>query len=140
MPFVDAVVTMADDSIPLVANELDEWGDPNEVDGFKVLAAYSPMDNIKRQPYPPMLLEAGLWDTRVGYWEAAKFAQRLREKSTSASPILLRCDMGEGHGCGGKDRYKYVRDVALVWAFILHHLGAAHDPLSPLPPPPPPQA
>ena len=100
VPFVDAVVTMADPSMPLVANEWDEWGNPNEREAFEYLAKYSPIDQVKPQPYPPMLLQAGLWDNRVCYWEVAKFAQRLRDKSTSSSPILFKCDMGEGHGYG----------------------------------------
>ena len=100
VPFVDAVVTMADPTMPLVANEWDEWGNPNEPVAFEYLSKYSPIDQVKPQPYPPMLLQAGLWDHRVCYWEVAKFAQRLREKSTSSSPILFRCDMGEGHGSG----------------------------------------
>jgi oligopeptidase B len=100
VPFVDAVVTMADPTMPLVANEWDEWGNPNEPLAFEYLSRYSPIDQVKPQPYPPMLLQAGLWDHRVCYWEVAKFAQRLREKSTSSSPILFQCDMGEGHGSG----------------------------------------
>ena len=101
MPFVDAVVTMADPTIPLVSTEWDEWGNPNEHEAYQYIRSYSPMDNIKSQCYPRMLVEAGLSDYRVGYWEPAKFVQRLRAmnlpNANGSNEIIFKCEMEEGH-------------------------------------------
>ncbi len=121
-PFVDAVVTMADPSIPLVNTEWDEWGNPNEQEAYDYIRSYSPMDNIRPQAYPRMLLQAGLTDYRVGYWEPAKFVQRVRAASTGSSEILFKCEMDQGH-TGPTDRYKHIHEKALELCWILDCLG-----------------
>lgn len=121
-PFVDAVVTMADPSIPLVNTEWDEWGNPNEQDAYDYIRSYSPMDNIRPQAYPRMLLEAGLTDYRVGYWEPAKFVQRVRAANTGSNEILLKCEMDQGH-TGPTDRYKHIHEKALELCWVLDCLG-----------------
>jgi len=125
VPFVDAIVTMADASIPLVSTEWDEWGNPNEVEAFQYIKSYSPIDNIKHQHYPRILLEAGLSDYRVGYWEVAKYCQRLREKNTNFRETLFRCELDEGH-TGAMDRYRYIRDIALEFSYILDCVNLLH--------------
>jgi oligopeptidase B len=121
-PFVDAVITMADPSIPLVNTEWDEWGNPNEQDAYEYIRSYSPMDNIRPQAYPRMLLEAGLTDYRVGYWEPAKFIQRIRAANTGSSEILLKCEMDQGH-TGPTDRYKHIHEKAFEICWVLDCLG-----------------
>lgn len=118
VPFVDVVTTMLDESLPLTAIEWEEWGNPAQPDYYAYMRSYSPYDNVSAQPYPPMLITAGLNDPRVSYWEPAKWVQRLRERTTAKSEILLKTELGAGHG-GPSGRYDSWRDEALVLAFII---------------------
>ncbi len=118
VPFLDVLNTMLDDSLPLTVLEYDEWGNPNERKFYEYIRSYSPYDNVIAQEYPPMLLLCGLNDQRVQYWEAAKWAARLRTMKTDSNPVLLRTRMSEGHK-GASGRYDYLRDVAVEYAFIL---------------------
>ena len=68
VPFVDLMVTMCDSSIPLTVVEWEEWGNPNEEKYFDYMMKYSPIDNVKEQEYPSLLVTAGLNDPRVAYW------------------------------------------------------------------------
>ena len=117
VPFVDVLTTMSDPTLPLTITEYEEWGDPNTEQGFAWIEAYSPYDNVTRQAYPAVLATAGLNDPRVGYWEPAKWVQRLRERTTGEAPILLRTEMGAGHG-GRTGRYAAWSEEAEVLAFI----------------------
>eukprot|EP01138_Halocafeteria_seosinensis_P007080 gb/GECG01007240.1/.p1 GENE.gb/GECG01007240.1/~~gb/GECG01007240.1/.p1 ORF type:complete len:307 (+),score=29.59 gb/GECG01007240.1/:1-921(+) len=121
VPFVDLMTTMCDPSIPLTVEEWEEWGNPNESKYYDYMLSYSPMNNIAAKPYPITLLQAGLHDHRVGYWEAAKFAVRLREKTTSKNPIILKTDLSSGH-FSASDRYKWIRERAFEYAFLLDNL------------------
>ena len=80
------------------------------------------MENIRPQAYPPMLLQAGLYDYRVAYWEVAKFAQRVRAVNTGTADVLFKCEMDEGH-TGAMDRYKQLREQAFEYSFVLDCLG-----------------
>ena len=122
-PFLDGVVTMCDSSIPLVSTEWNEWGNPNIAEELEAIRAYDPMINMKAQNYPPLLIEAGLNDTRVAYWEPLKFVQRVRA-ATTGNPrhVLLKVEMDEGH-TGAMDRYKDLRDRAFELAWALECLG-----------------
>jgi len=120
--FVDVLTTMADDTIPLTVTEWEEWGNPHEAAAHHYIASYSPMDNVRPQAYPPMLLTAGLHDSRVAYWEPAKFAQRLRAANTGPAPILLKTELVGGH-FSFMDRYAYLRDKAWNYAWVLTTLG-----------------
>jgi len=121
VPFVDVVTTMLDESIPLTAIEWEEWGDPRERAPFDRMLAYSPYDNVAALPYPPLLITGGLTDPRVQYWEPAKWTARLRERSTSASPTLLKMHMGAGHA-GESGRYGRLRDNAFITAWLIDRL------------------
>lgn len=122
-PFVDAVTTMLDESIPLTANEFDEWGNPQEKVYYDYILGYSPYDNVTAQAYPAMLVLTGLWDSQVQYYEPAKWVARLRARKTDDRPLIFSVDMGAGHsGPGG--RYQRYRDTALEYAFILDQLKA----------------
>lgn len=121
VPFVDTLNTMLDESLPLTTFEYEEWGDPREPAAFQTILAYSPYDNVRAQAYPAILATAGLNDTRVHYWEAAKWVAKLRSLNTSSLPVLLKTSMEAGHA-GASGRYDYLRDIALEQAFILKFL------------------
>ncbi|MCB9665415.1 MAG: S9 family peptidase [Alphaproteobacteria bacterium] len=122
VPFVDVVTTMLDASIPLTTNEWEEWGDPREKSWFDVMLAYSPYDNVRQGPYPDLLVTSGLNDPRVQYWEPTKWVARLRDRVTNDPQILLKMEMGTGHG-GKSGRYGYLEDVAFVQAWLLERWG-----------------
>lgn len=123
VPFVDVVTTMSDPTIPLTVIEWEEWGDPREPEAFAVMGSYSPYDNVRPAPYPACYVTAGLNDPRVGYWEPAKWVARLRERTTSDAPIVLRTELVAGHG-GRSGRYEAWEDEARVIAFVLAAVGA----------------
>ncbi len=122
VPFVDAVNSMLDPSLPLTVEEYEEWGNPEKADDYAYIRSYSPYDNIAPQAYPPMLVTAGLNDARVMYWEPAKYVARLRALKTDNNPLLLRTNMGQGHA-GASGRYDYLREIAFEYAFILKTFG-----------------
>jgi oligopeptidase B len=121
VPFVDVINTMLDASLPLTAGEWDEWGDPRKPDFYRYMRSYSPYENVRAQSYPDMLVLAGWNDPRVGYWEPAKWVARLRSQARGTSLLLLRTDMGSGHG-GPSGRYAAIRERAFVFAFVLDRL------------------
>lgn len=124
VPFVDVMNTMLDPTIPLTVTEWEQWGDPNKPDDYKYMKQYSPYDNVERKRYPNMLILAGLNDPRVAYWEPAKWTARLRAMKTDANLLLLKTNMGAGHG-GASGRYERLKELALQNAFILDRLGLA---------------
>jgi oligopeptidase B len=122
VPFVDVLATMLDDTLPLTPGEWPEWGNPlADKAAFDLLRSYSPYDNVKPQDYPPMLITGGLHDPRVTYWEPAKWAARLRATKTDNNPLLLKINMGAGHG-GKSGRWDSLREVAEAYAFIITQL------------------
>jgi oligopeptidase B len=123
VPFVDVVNTMLDASLPLTVIEYDEWGNPNDPAAYSYIRSYSPYDNIEPKGYPHMLVTGGLNDPRVAYWEPAKWTAKLRAKKTDRNRLLLRTNMGAGHG-GASGRYDLLREMAFKYAFILDVLGA----------------
>jgi oligopeptidase B len=121
VPFVDVVTTMLDPSIPLTVTEWEEWGNPNEPDLYRYMKSYSPYDNVTATEYPALFVTAGLNDPRVAYWEPAKFVAKLRATKTDDRLLVLKTEMGAGHG-GPSGRYDAWRDEALVLAFLLDQL------------------
>ena len=122
VPFVDVVNTMLDASIPLTVIEYDEWGNPNEKEFYDYIKSYSPYDNIEAKAYPHILVTAGLNDPRVHYWEPAKWTAKLRALKTGENRLLLKTEMGAGHG-GPSGRYDYLKEIAFEYAFIFDLLG-----------------
>lgn len=118
VPFVDVVNTMLDASIPLTAQEWEQWGNPRNVDAYRYMMQYSPYDNVKAQAYPRMLVMSGINDSRVAFWEPAKWVAKLREMKTDSNPLLLQMLMGAGHG-GSSGRYDRIRETAFRYAFML---------------------
>lgn len=124
VPFVDVLNTMLDPDLPLTVTEYDEWGNPQEPEVYERIKAYAPYENLKAQAYPSLLVIAGYNDSRVQYWEAAKWVAKLRVTKTDGNPLLLKTELGAGHG-GMSGRYQGLRDVALEYAFVLNELGVA---------------
>nr|WP_321983124.1 S9 family peptidase [uncultured Lichenicoccus sp.] len=130
VPFVDMLNTMSDVSLPLTPPEWPEWGNPiTDPDAYDLIAGYSPYDNIRPRPYPAILAMGGLSDPRVTYWEPAKWVARLRAVTTGDRPVLLRTNMGAGHG-GASGRYERLKEAALaqgfaIWCASLGSAGAA---------------
>ncbi len=122
VPFVDVMNTMLDDTLPLTTEEWIEWGNPNEKKAWDYMVTYSPYDNVKAQAYPNMLIEVSLNDSQVPYWEGAKFAAKIREMQTNQSAILLKTNMGAGHG-GSSGRYDRLKEVAFDYAYALTQVG-----------------
>ncbi|MDD1020186.1 S9 family peptidase [Pseudomonas sp. TNT2022 ID1048] len=122
VPFVDVLNTMLDPDLPLTVTEYDEWGNPEEPEVYERIKAYAPYENVRAQAYPATLVIAGYNDSRVQYWEAAKWVAKLRATKTDDNPLLLKTELGAGHG-GMSGRYQGLRDVALEYAFILNILG-----------------
>ena len=122
VPFVDLINTMLDPSIPLTVIEYEEWGNPNEKEYFDYMMSYSPYDNVIAQEYPNMLITAGLNDPRVQYWEPAKWAARLRAAKTDNNLLVLKTNMGAGHG-GSSGRFDYLKEIAFEYAFIFDAFG-----------------
>ncbi len=118
VPFVDVMNTMLDASLPLTTSEYIEWGNPNEKPAFDYMIQYSPYDNVKAQAYPAMLVEVSFNDSQVPYWEGTKFVAKLRALKTDSNPLLLKANLGAGHG-GSSGRYDRLREIALEYAFFL---------------------
>jgi oligopeptidase B len=125
VPFVDVLNTMLDDTLPLTPPEWPEWGNHIEsATDFKTILSYSPYDNIGAKEYPAILAMGGLADPRVTYWEPAKWIARLRPVMTGGGPVLLRTNMGAGHG-GASGRFNRLDEIAIAYAFALWAVGLA---------------
>lgn len=123
VPFVDVMNTMIDETLPLTTAEWIEWGNPrDDKKAWDYMVKYSPYDNVKAQNYPNMLIEISLNDSQVPYWEGAKFAAKLREMKTDNNIILLRTNMGAGHG-GSSGRYDRLKEIAFDYAYALIQVG-----------------
>jgi len=124
VPFVDVLNTMLDDSLPLTPGEWPEWGNPiTDKAAFDLIRSYSPYDNVEAKPYPPMLITGGINDPRVTYWEPAKWAAKLRATKTDDNLLLLKINMGAGHG-GKSGRWEHIREIAEAYAFAIVQVGA----------------
>ncbi|WP_324809500.1 S9 family peptidase [Sphingomonas sp. LY29] len=123
VPFVDVLNTMLDDTLPLTPGEWTEWGNPiKDKAAFELLRSYSPYDNVTAKAYPPMLITGGLNDPRVTYWEPAKWAAKLRATKTDNNLLLLKINMGAGHG-GKSGRWNALHEVAEAYTFVATQIG-----------------
>ncbi len=124
VPFVDVVTTMLDETIPLTAQEWDEWGDPRRPDDFAWMLEYSPYDNPPPlADRPRMLVTAALHDPRVMYWEPAKWVAKLRATGSTSDDLLLRMELGAGAHVGPSGRFGHLLYEAEVYAWVLDTLG-----------------
>jgi oligopeptidase B len=124
VPFVDVMNTMLDASLPLTTGEYLEWGNPNEKAAYDYMRSYSPYDNILMKDYPAMLVTTSLNDSQVMYWEPAKYVAKLRRHKTDSNPLLLKTNMGAGHG-GASGRYNALEERAFEMAWILSQIGVS---------------
>ena len=123
VPFVDVLNTMLDAELPLTPGEWPEWGNPIEDPAaFALIRGYDPYQNVRAQAYPPLFISGGLNDPRVTYWEPAKWAAKLRATKTDDNLLLLKTNMGAGHG-GKSGRFESLREGAEEHAFVLWQLG-----------------
>src|SRR5262249_6652883 len=122
VPFVDLLNTMSDPSLPLTITEYEEWGNPEDPKYFDYMASYSPYDNIQDKLYPNLLVMGGLNDSRVSYWEPAKWVAKQRELKNQNRILLLKTNMGAGHG-GDSGRFDRLKEVALQYAFAIDTLN-----------------
>ena len=119
VPFVDLVVSMADETIPLTTPEWEEWGNTNILEYYQYIKSYSPVHNVDSGcSYPNVLIIGGLNDPRVQYWEPLKLLAKLRETKNNTIK-LLKTQMNHGH-FGNSDRYESLKDIAFMYAFLLH--------------------
>ncbi|NOJ14528.1 prolyl oligopeptidase family serine peptidase [Vibrio splendidus] len=116
VPFVDVVNSMSDSTLPLTAQQYGEWGNPNIADELKVMQQYDPYLNLSEQNYPPILIQIGLNDRRVPYWEGAKYYAKLSELTTGSGPYLLSTNFTQGHST---DRRQSQSQQAFEYAFLL---------------------
>ena len=124
VPFVDALTSILDPSLPLTVVEWDEWGDPlHDAEVYAYMKSYTPYENIRAAEYPRIAAVTSFNDTRVLYVEPAKWVARLREETTGSEPIVLKTEMDGGHG-GASGRYEQWKDVAWDYAFVADALGA----------------
>jgi oligopeptidase B len=124
VPFVDVINTMLDPTLPLTTQEYIEWGNPNDKPAYLYMKSYDPYLNVTKKAYPNMLVRTSLNDSQVGYWEGVKWVAKLRAHTTSSKPILLKVNMGAGHG-GASGRYDALKDVAFDYAYMLTQWGLA---------------
>lgn len=121
VPFVDVVNTMLDPDIPLTTAEYEEWGDPNKSEFLEYMKSYSPYDNVSRQEYPALFITTGLNDTRVHYWEPAKWHAKLKEFSTGNNALLLHANLDSGH-FGKTSRDESILEICKEYAFVVSHV------------------
>jgi oligopeptidase B len=126
VPFVDVINTMLDGSLPLTAQEWEQWGNPLIEAEYRYMLEYSPYDNVAAKAYPWMLVTASLNDSQVMYWEPAKWVARLRARKTDTNPLYLRTNMTGGH-TGASGRYDRLRETAFRYAFMLDAVGLAGE-------------
>jgi oligopeptidase B len=122
VPFVDVINTMLDGSLPLTAQEWEQWGNPRIREQYEYMMRYSPYDNVRPQDYPWMLVTTSLNDSQVMYWEPAKWVARLRATKTDHNPLYLKTNMAGGHG-GSSGRYDRLHEAAFRYAFMLAAVG-----------------
>ncbi len=122
VPFVDVVTTMLDDSIPLTRGEYDEWGNPNDPEYYHYMKSYSPYDNVRKAPYPHILVTTGIHDSQVQYWEPAKWVAKLRDMKTNGNLLFLHTQMETGHS-GASGRFEALKETAKEYSFLLYLEG-----------------
>jgi oligopeptidase B len=126
VPFVDVINTMLDSSLPLTAQEWEQWGNPVDRDHYVYMRSYSPYDNIERKAYPWMLVTTSINDSQVMYWEPAKWVAKLRAMKTDSNPLYFKINLAGGHG-GSSGRYDRLRELAFRYAFMLDAVGLARN-------------
>ena len=126
VPFVDVINTMMDASLPLTAQEWEQWGNPHLPEQYAYMRQYSPYDNVAAKAYPWLLVTTSFNDSQVMYWEPAKWVAKLRARKTDAHPLYFKINLAGGHG-GSSGRYDRLRETAFRYAFMLDAVGLAGE-------------
>ena len=126
VPFVDVINTMLDESLPLTAQEWEQWGNPTNPEHYSYMRQYSPYDNVEKKAYPWLLVTTSLNDSQVMYWEPAKWVAKLRSMKTDTNPLYFKTNLAGGHG-GSSGRYDRLKETAFKYAFILDAVGLARE-------------
>ncbi len=121
VPFVDVLTTLFDPNLRFSLLEYTEWGNPLNKEYFDIIRAYSPYDNISDTIYPHVLALAGFHDTRVNFWEPAKWVQKLRDFNKGTSKQLVLTDFDSGHS-GSTGRYDRLLERAQIHGFVINNL------------------
>ncbi|HEX2444349.1 MAG TPA: S9 family peptidase [Vicinamibacterales bacterium] len=127
VPFVDVINTMLDSSLPLTAQEWEQWGNPKNPEQYAYLRSYSPYDNLEKKAYPWILVTTSVNDSQVMYWEPAKWVAKLRATKTDSNPLYFKINLAGGHG-GSSGRYERFKEIAFKYAFMLDAVGLAQAP------------
>jgi oligopeptidase B len=127
VPFLEAINTMLDETLPLTVPEFLEWGNPKKPEEYRYMKSYCPYSNLRATNYPTMLVVTSFYDSQVMYWEPAKYVAKLRSVKTDNNPLLFKCNMNAGHG-GASGRYDALREKAFVYAFLLTQLDVVSQP------------
>jgi oligopeptidase B len=127
VPFVDVINTMLDASLPLTAQEWEQWGNPRNPEHYAYMLSYSPYDNVEAKAYPAMLVTTSFNDSQVMYWEPAKWVAKLRATKTDTNPLYFKINLKGGHG-GSSGRYDRLHEIAFRYAFMLDAVGRAEAP------------
>jgi oligopeptidase B len=122
VPFVDVINTMLDKSLPLTAQEWEQWGNPSNPEHYAYMKTYSPYDNVEKKAYPWILVTTSINDSQVMYWEPAKWVAKLRAMKTDSNPLYLKTNLAGGHG-GSSGRYDRLKEIAFRYAFMLDAVG-----------------
>jgi oligopeptidase B len=122
VPFVDVINTMLDATLPLTVGEYEEWGNPQEKEAYDYMKTYCPYTNLAARAFPAMLVKTSFNDSQVMYWEPAKYVAKMRTLKTDANPLVLKTNMGAGHG-GASGRYDRLHEIAFDYAFVLGQVG-----------------
>ena len=122
VPWMDVVTDMLNTALPLTTLEFDEWGNPMVKEQYDYMLSWSPYDNVKDAVYPAILATGGLNDTQVPYYSPAKWVAKVREHNKGGNPVLLKVNMGAGHG-GESRRFERQKLIALRYAFMLDLIG-----------------
>jgi oligopeptidase B len=122
VPFVDVINTMLDASLPLTVGEYEEWGNPQNRPEYEYMKTYCPYTNLDRREYPSLLVKTSFNDSQVMYWEPAKYVAKMRTLKKDTKPLLLKTNMGAGHG-GASGRYDRLHEIAFDYAFVLGQVG-----------------
>ncbi|WP_420897325.1 S9 family peptidase [Bifidobacterium goeldii] len=139
VPFVDALTSILDPSLPLTVTEWDEWGDPlHDADVYRYMKSYTPYENAPDvadtadagtagksdvvRHFPKMFITTSMNDTRVLYVEPLKWVARLQAAGVDA---VIKIEVEAGHG-GTSGRYKQWREVSYENAWCLSQMAITH--------------
>ena len=134
VPFVDALTTILDPTLPLTVTEWDEWGDPlHDAETYRYMKTYTPYENAPapgeggaRWPdgtpvtaFPKIFVTTSMNDSRVMVVEPLKWVARLQAAGLDA---IIKIEAEAGHG-GTSGRYAQWKQICYENAWVLAAMG-----------------